>query len=114
MVRVPAVLDVDDAHVGAGAAGERRRVDGIDTIGCRVAVDLLPREVGGHRHGCGTRLSIRSLDDVQRLQIGDHAVDIGPRAQTQAIPQIEIGRFTASACLGATPLRIQFRLWPGE
>ena len=60
--------------------------------------------------GRGCRYAV--LDDVQRLQIGDHAVDIGPRAQTQA--QIEIGRFTASACLGATPLRIQFRLWPGE
>jgi hypothetical protein len=89
--QVPAVLDVDDADVGAGAAGNRCRIESLDAAWRGVAIALRPTEVRCHGWGGRLGLAVGRLDHLKGAEIGDQAIGVGPRPQFQAVPQIQIG-----------------------
>jgi hypothetical protein len=93
VVGVPAVLDVDDPHVAATAAGDRSRVVRVDpAIGGRLAVHLVRFEVGRCLRQRGRqRFGVRDLDDVQRVEIVDQCDLVRRTGEAQAVVQVEVG-----------------------
>ena len=77
--QVPAVLDVDDADVGAGAAGNRCRIESLDAAWRGVAIALRPTEVRCHGWGGRLGLAVGRLDHLKGAEIGDQAIGVGPR-----------------------------------